>query len=131
MKKILFSTVLVLSLLGATALFARSGKPVVVRVTNIPTTEGKILLSTADGSYYGTADATTPAAEIKLKRLPDGKYTLYVFHDANGNYLLDKEGELPAEYCATAEIEVTSECRNFTVALVDIREQVRLKCGEQ
>ncbi len=131
MKKILFSTVLTLSLLGATALFARNSEPVVVKITNIPTSEGKVLLTTTDGTYYGITDATAPSVEIELGQIPDGKYTLYVFHDANGNYVIDQEGDLPTEYCATAEIEVTAECRTFMVPLVDIREQVARKRGEQ
>lgn len=131
MRQILFSIALTLSLLGATALFARGGDPVVVKITNIPTSEGKILLTTTDGTYYGTADAAVPSVEIKLKRIPDGKYTLYVFHDANGNYVIDKEGGLPVEYCATAEIEVNAKRRSFTVALVDIRDQVARKRGKQ
>ncbi len=49
---------------------------------------------------------------------------LYVIHDTNGNWQLDKENEIPIEYCATKQIEVKENCRCFSITLVDIRKQI-------
>ena len=91
---------------------------------NIPTKQGKVLLVTENGRYYGMVDATDSTVEIKLNDIPYGKYKVYVFHDANGNYQLDKAADnTPIEYCATCEIDVTVDNQTFKIELVNVQEK--------
>lgn len=113
------------SFLCSHALMAQTEKDITVNVTNIPAKIGKVLVATEEGKYYGMAEVTGSQTEVKLKNLPNGKYKLYVFHDANSNWELDKEGNVPAEYCATQNIDVTDSTRNLSVALVNIRERTK------
>ena len=110
------------SLVGLQAVFAQNGKSVSFQIGNIPTKQGKILLSTEDGKY-GMADVTASVVTITLTDLSYGKHTVYVFHDANGNYKLDRANDnMPIEYCAIQKIEVTEENQLFKIELVDVRE---------
>lgn len=127
MKSIHFLFVWVFSLIAGTSLFAQDGGQVIIRISNIPTAQGKVLLTTDSGKYYGMADATSSTVDIKLDNIPDGKYTVYVFHDANGNYTMDKEGEIPVEYCATEQIEINGNNRHFAITLVDVKEKINKK----
>ena len=85
------------------------------------------MLSIEKGLYYGMKDVTSPTVEMKLDSVPNGKYTVYVFHDTNNNWQLDKEGEIPTEYCAIEQIEVQEDNRKFSIGLVDIRKQIQDK----
>lgn len=128
MKRIIFAFVMIFSLASTPAIFAQMGNPVTFKVTNIPTKQGKIMLATAGGKYYGMADATTASTlEIKLDDIPYGEYTVYVFHDANNNYKLDKDADnVPVEYCATRKINITDRDRIFQIELVNIKDKKRM-----
>lgn len=89
------------------------------------------MLTTANGKYYAMTDATAPTVSIQLDNIPDGEYTIYVFHDANGNYILDKEDDIPTEYCATWPIEVSKRNRSFSIELMNVMEKVKGKNHEQ
>ena len=94
-------------------------KPVDMR-----TKQGKVLLTTEKGKHYGMIDATDSIVKIKLNDIPYGKYKVYVYHDANGNWLLDKSADnTPVEYCATYEIDVTTDNQIFKIELVDIQKK--------
>lgn len=54
-------------------------------------------------------------------RSAQGKYKLYVFHDENGNYELDREGGVPQENCAVADLEVKADTKSIDVELKDLR----------
>lgn len=131
MKSIKFLSVLAFSLLAAISLYAQNGGQVIIKISNIPFNQGKVMLTTEDGKYYGMADATSSTVDIKLDNIPDGKYTVYVFHDANGNYTIDKEGEIPVEYCATEQIDVNENNRLFAITLVDVMGKLNEKHGNR
>lgn len=122
MKTTISMLVMLFSMLGTQPLFAQVAKTASFQVTNIPTKQGKILLSTENGKHYGMTDATDSIATIKLNDLSLGKHTIYVFHDANGNYQLDKSADnTPIEHCAIHEIEVTADSQTFKIELVDFQ----------
>ena len=123
MKQRHFWLSLAFSFIGIPAMFAQTSKSVTFEITNIPVIQGKVLLSIEKGLYYGMKDVTSSTVEMKLDSVPNGKYTVYVFHDTNNNWQLDKEGEIPTEYCAIEQIEVQEDNRKFSIGLVDIREQ--------
>lgn len=84
------------------------------------------MLTTEDGKHYGMTDAIASTAEIKLDGIPNGKYTIYVFHDTNNNYTLDRDADnTPLEYCATQQIEVSDRNKAFRVELIDVKDKKR------
>lgn len=124
MKTTISMLVMLFSMLGTLPIFAQVAKSVSFQVMNIPTKQGKVLLATENGRYYGMVDATDSTVEIKLNDIPYGKYKVYVFHDANGNYQLDKAADnTPIEYCATCEIDVTVDNQTFKIELVNVQEK--------
>ena len=127
MKQRHFLLILAFSFIGIPAMFAQTSKSVIFEITNIPVIQGKVLLSIEKGLYYGMKDITSSTVEMKLDSVPNGKYTVYVFHDTNNNWQLDKEGEIPTEYCAIEQIEVQEDNRKFSIGLVDIRKQIQDK----
>ena len=127
MKQRHFWLSLAFSFIGIPAMFAQTSKSVIFEITNIPVIQGKVLLSIEKGLYYGMKDVTSSTVEMKLDSVPNGKYTVYVFHDTNNNWQLDKEGEIPTEYCAIEQIEVQEDNRKFSIGLVDIRKQIQEK----
>lgn len=127
MKQRHFWLSLAFSFIGIPAMFAQTSKSVTFEITNIPVIQGKVLLSIEKGLYYGMKDVTSSTVEMKLDSVPNGKYTVYVFHDTNNNWQLDKEGEIPTEYCAIEQIEVQEDNRKFSIGLVDIRKQIQEK----
>ena len=127
MKQRHFWLSLAFSFIGIPAMFAQTSKSVIFEITNIPVIQGKVLLSIEKGLYYGMKDITSSTVEMKLDSVPNGKYTVYVFHDTNNNWQLDKEGEIPTEYCAIEQIEVQEDNWKFSIGLVDIRKQIQDK----
>lgn len=127
MKQRHFWLSLAFSFIGIPAMFAQTSKSVTFEITNIPVIQGKVLLSIEKGLYYGMKDVTSSTVEMKLDSVSNGKYTVYVFHDTNNNWQLDKEGEIPTEYCAIEQIEVQEDNRKFSIGLVDIRKQIQDK----
>ena len=83
MKSIRFLFVSAFFLIAPTSLFAQNGGPVIIRISNVPADQGKVLLATGDGKYYGMADATSTTVDIKLDNIPDGKYTVSLLSDKN------------------------------------------------
>lgn len=125
MKKKILAFAMLLAGAGVPALFAQTGNPVLFEVTNIPSEQGRVLLTTQNGEYYGMAEVTAPTATIQLEGIPNGEYTVYVFHDANNNFTLDRnEEDIPVEYCATQQIEVTGTRKTFLIKLENIRERM-------
>lgn len=132
MKRIecLLTSFAVLILCGST-LRAQPKREIILQVTDIPSQTGRILATVGHGEYYGWADAADFPVEIKLENVSNGTYEIYVFHDANGNWELDKENGVPTERCATRKIEVTDSVRTFSVALVDIKDRIKTQHKRQ
>ena len=105
-----------LSVLTATA---QSG--LTVKVTNIPSVKGKVMVAT-DKGQYNMVDAKGADAVLELKDVPEGKCKLYVFHDENGNFQLDKKEGVPSEYCAIIDLDIKADTKTVDVELVDVQE---------
>ena len=57
-------------------------------------------------------------AECTLYDIPEGKTNLYVFHDENGNYTLDRNGEgIPLEGCYSGKIEIGKDKKEAEIKL--------------
>lgn len=119
---------MVFSMAGGPSLFAQTAKEVIFRITDIPVNQGKILLTTESGKYCSMANATSSVVELRLENMPNGEYTVYAFHDANSNHMLDKDAnQIPEERCAIRQIRVTDQERTFQIGLRDIQKQVKDK----
>ncbi len=71
------------------------------------------------------SEVTDSTPEVKLEGIPNGKYTIHIFHDSNGNYVLDRDAnDIPIEYCATREIEITDEYKTFQIQLFNIKDKI-------
>lgn len=66
-------------------------------------------------------DATGDTVTLVLKEVPEGKCKLYVYHDENGNYQLDREDGIPAENCAIVDLDMTAEAKTIDVELKDVK----------
>ena len=102
-----------LSVLTATA---QSG--LTVKVTNIPSAKGKVMVAT-DKGQYNMVDAKGADAVLELKDVPEGKCKLYVFHDENCNFQLDKKEGVPSEYCAIIDLDIKADTKTVDMELVD------------
>ena len=89
-----------------------------VKVTNIPEATGKILIAT-DKGQYNIVEATGSEVMLELKDVPQGQVEIYAYHDANGNFQLDKKDYVPTEYCAIARVEVTKQEQAVEVRLAN------------
>ena len=70
MKTTISMLVMLFSMLGTQPLFAQVAKSVSFQVMNIPTKQGKVLLTTEKGKHYGMIDATDSIVKIKLNDIP-------------------------------------------------------------
>lgn len=56
-----------------------------IKVTNVRSDCGKVMIST-DKGQYNMVDAKGTETVLELKDVPEGKCKVYVYHDENGNY---------------------------------------------
>lgn len=126
MKTIIFTLLIVLSFVGTSNLFAQADKSATFKITNIPSKQGKIMITTEEGKFYEMTDATETTVEIKLINISNGEYTIYVYHDVNSNFALDRdEDNIPFEYCAIKKLEVTDENREFQIELINYKKTTK------
>ena len=122
MKKTLLATIA--AYLSATGMATQTNENIQIRVINIPSATGKILLLT-DKGQYGMTNAKEKEAIIEIKKLPIGEYKLNVIHDTNNNWTLDMdENNIPIESCASVEVEITERTNEIVVELQDIQKKV-------
>ena len=122
MKKTLLA--MIAACLSATGMATQTNESIQIRVTNIPSATGKILLLT-DKGQYGMTNAKEKEAIIEIKKLPIGEYKLNVIHDTNNNWTLDMdENNIPIESCASVEVEITEGTNEIVVELQDIQKKV-------
>lgn len=110
------------------ALVATAQSNLTVKVTNVRSAKGKVIIAT-DKGQYAMVDAKGTDAVLELKEVPEGKCKLYVYHDENGNYQLDREDGVPIELCAMVDLDVTADMKTLDVKLVDVRKE--MKRGEK
>lgn len=123
MKKKNYLAILSLAaLLFSSNVLAQTVRSTIINISNIPTNTGKVLISSENRLFYNMVDATGSEVSIELKNLPNGKYKLNVFHDANNNWRLDMANNAPLEYCASVEVAVTDTTTQIPIRLVNVQE---------
>ena len=115
MKKILLTMAAAFCFI--TNMAAQTKECIQIKVTNISSTVGKVLLLT-DKGQQGMADAKEKETIIEMEKLPIGKYKFNVIHDANNNWKLDMdEKNVPIESCASVEVEIKEDTHLVTIEL--------------
>ena len=99
-----------------------------VKVKNIRSAKGKVMIA-ADKGQYAMADATGDTVTLVLKEVPEGKCKLYVYHDENGNYQLDRVDGVPTENCAIVDLDMTAGAKTIDVELTDLRNKAKNSGG--
>lgn len=121
MKTIGYKCIAVL-LFSMCTLVATAQSDLTVKVTNIRSAQGRVMIATDKGQYT-MVEAKSADAVLELKDVPEGKCKLYVYHDENGNYQLDREDGVPSENCAIVDLDVTADMKAVDVKLVDVRKE--------
>lgn len=93
MKKAILNTAMLAIALMTTAT-ASAQRDMQLTVSNIPNDKGQILVATKSGQW-AKVKAEKGKIETIIKDVPDGKGTIYVFHDENGNGQLDEKDNIP------------------------------------
>lgn len=102
---------------------ATAQNKVALTVTNIPNSNGKILVATNKGQS-GMVQAKQGSMTVDVENVPDGAVTFYVMHDENGNMDCDMENGMPKEYVSFVNVDVSKDNRTATVRLENIPEKV-------
>ena len=102
---------------------ATAQNKVALTVTNIPNSNGKILVAT-DKGQSGMVQAKQGSMTVDVENVPDGAVTFYVMHDENGNMDCDMENGMPKEYVSFVNVDVSKDNRTATVRLENIPEKV-------
>lgn len=110
----------VLGVFSVCGLSAAAQSELTVKVTNIPSSKGRVMVAT-DKGQYNMVDVQGIDAVLQLKDVPEGKCILFVYHDENGNYQLDKKEGVPSEYCAIVDLDVKVDMKTVDVELVDVQ----------
>lgn len=113
-----------LSILAATAYgTALAQNKVELTVTNIPNSNGNILVATSKGQS-GMVQAEQGSMTIDVENVADGETAFYVMHDENGNMECDMENGMPKEYVGMVNVNVSKNNKTATVKLENIPEKV-------
>lgn len=119
MKTVVIKSIMLL-VLGLFASSASAQSDLTIKVKNISSAKGKVMIA-ADKGQYAMVEATGDTATLVLRALPEGKCKLYVFHDENGNYQLDREDGVPVERCDMVDLEMTADAKTISVELKDVK----------
>lgn len=123
MKKAILSTAMLAIALMATAT-ASAQRDMQLTVSNIPNDKGQILVSTKSGQW-AKVKAEKGKIETTIKDVPDGKGTIYVFHDENGNGQLDDKDNIPMEYCAFGDYELSESNSKVDIELIYVPDKMK------
>lgn len=93
-------------------------------VSNIPNDKGQILVATKSGQW-AKVKAEKGKIETTIKDVPDGKGTIYVFHDENGNGQLDEKDNIPMEYCAFGDYELSESNSKVDIELIYVPDKMK------
>lgn len=74
---------------------ASAQQEIKLTVNNIPNDKGTILIATKSGQW-AKIKARKGKIETILHNVPEGKGTIYAFHDENDNKKLDEKGQHPS-----------------------------------
>lgn len=120
-RRIKAATLSVVAMMAASVATAQN--KVALTVTNIPNSNGKILVAT-DKGQSGMVQAKQGSMTVDVENVPDGAVTFYVMHDENGNMDCDMENGMPKEYVGFVNVDVSKDNRTATVRLENIPEKV-------
>ena len=109
MKKAILNSVMLAIALMATAT-ASAQRDMQLTVSNIPNDKGQILIATKSGQW----------AKVKAEK---GK--IYVFHDENGNGQLDEKDNIPMEYCAFGDYEMSENNSKVNIELIYVPDKMK------
>lgn len=128
MKKTIITTVLLQAalLLSATASAQQEMR---LTVTNIPNDKGTILIATKSGQW-AKVKAKKGKIETIIRNVPEGKGTIYVFHDENDNKELDKNNNIPIEYCAFSDYDISEKNNCVSINLIYVPDMIKEKQEE-
>lgn len=94
-----------------------------ITVKGIKGNKGNLMIGVGDlqnpQSMKGNmAKITSETATTQIKEVPQGKGTIYVYHDENGNYILDKDEQgVPKEGCAIKKAVINEQNNSIEVVL--------------
>lgn len=128
MKKTIITTVLLQAtlLLSATVSAQQEMK---LTVNNIPNDKGTILIATKSGQW-AKVKAKKGKIETIIRNVPEGKGTIYVFHDENNNKELDKNNNIPIEYCAFSDYNISEKNNSVSINLIYVPDMIKEKQEE-
>lgn len=123
MKKAILNSVMLAIALMATATVSAQ-RDMQLTVSNIPNDKGQILIATKSGQW-AKVKAEKGKIETTLKDVPDGKGKIYVFHDENGNGQLDENDNIPMEYCAFGDYEMSENNSKVNIELIYVPDKMK------
>lgn len=128
MKKTIITTVLLQAalLLSATVSAQQEMK---LTVNNIPNDKGTILIATKSGQW-AKVKAKKGKIETIIRNVPEGEGTIYVFHDENDNKELDKNNNIPIEYCAFSDYDISEKNNCVSINLIYVPDIIKEKQEE-
>ena len=122
MKKKTLSATMVACFL-AINMVAQNHACISIKVTNVPTPTGKVLLLT-DKGQQAMVEAKGNEAIIEMGKLPIGTYQFNIIHDTNGNWTLDMDkNHIPTESCASVKVEIKEDTQLVTIELKDYQQR--------
>lgn len=125
MKKAILNSVMLAIALMATATVSAQ-RDMQLTVSNIPNDKGQILIATKSGQW-AKVKAEKGKIETTVKDVPDGKGKIYVFHDENGNEQLDEKDNIPMEYCAFGDYEMSENNSKVNIELIYVPDKMKGK----
>lgn len=125
MKKAILNSVMLAIVLMATATVSAQ-RDMQLTVSNIPNDKGQILIATKSGQW-AKVKAEKGKIETTVKDVPDGKGKIYVFHDENGNGQLDEKDNIPMEYCAFGDYEMSENNSKVNIELIYVPDKMKGK----
>lgn len=123
MKKVILNSVILAIALMATATVSAQ-RDMQLTVSNIPNDKGQILIATKSGQW-AKVKAEKGKIETTVKDVPDGKGKIYVFHDENGNGQLDENDNIPMEYCAFGDYEMSENNSKVNIELIYVPDKMK------
>lgn len=123
MKKAILNSVMLAIALMATATVSAQ-RDMQLTVSNIPNDKGQILIATKSGQW-AKVKAEKGKIETTVKDVPDGKGKIYVFHDENGNGQLDEKDNIPMEYCALGDYEMSENNNKVNIELIYVPDKMK------
>lgn len=112
-----------LAILGFTTVGMAQTTDLTITIKGIKGNKGNLMIGVGDlqnpKSMKGNmARITNETTTVQIKEIPKGECTIYVYHDENQNYLLDKDEKgIPKEGCAIKKTVINQQNNTVEVTL--------------